>query len=152
MIKDFYRVRVLEEWQGEFILSEVHINKEVYVEKWCDDSDGVTKTLIVKSSPKAIDAYLRGEITMLQLLNGDSGGVGIIAKYKVSSDYTLALLTPPTEDTLVRKQEAAESLLHLLNRDPAPTDKLRALMRVDESDLCDPSVKHDPSLRPKGYE
>lgn len=61
-------VRDLEEFDGA-ILSEYEEDRVSYVEKWCDrPGPGLTRTLRVRSDRGAIQSYLEGGITLMNLL------------------------------------------------------------------------------------
>jgi hypothetical protein len=65
----FRYVRELEGFEGA-ILSELasENGSGCFVEKYCTQGGGTTQWLVMESRPQTIEAYLAGEITMLELL------------------------------------------------------------------------------------
>lgn len=72
-------VRDLEAFDGP-ILTEYRstTGSGRYLEKWCSCEKGVTRTLIVRTEPRALAEYLDERLSMLELLTGPSDGVGFI--------------------------------------------------------------------------
>ncbi len=87
-------VRDLEYFEGA-ILSEYHATGGgIYLQKWCTQANGVTRTLFVRAEYRAVAEYLAGRITMQRLLYEHSDGVGFLvdsdndeeATYRVALD------------------------------------------------------------------
>lgn len=71
-------VRDLEEFDGP-ILSEYHAKQGgLYLEKWCACHESTTRTLFVRTEPRAVAEYLARRMSMLTLLTGPSDGVGFV--------------------------------------------------------------------------
>lgn len=71
-------VRDLEYFEGA-ILSEYHATGGgIYLQKWCTQANGVTRTLFVRAEYRAVAEYLAGRITMQTLLYGQSDGIGFL--------------------------------------------------------------------------
>ncbi len=71
-------VRDLEYFEGA-ILSEHHaVGGGIYLQKWCTQANGVTRSLFVRAEYRAVAEYLAGRITMQTLLYGQSDGIGFL--------------------------------------------------------------------------
>lgn len=72
-------VRELEFFEGP-ILSEYRAtgSGSAYVEKWCAHDGGVSRFLLVRSDQRAIAEFLGGRLSMRELLNSRSDGIGLL--------------------------------------------------------------------------
>ncbi len=88
-------VRELEAFDGP-LLSEVQPidgRGGHYLEKWCTQADGISRSLIVRTEPRAVAEYLGKRISMLELLSIPSGGVGFILDRRVEHEYAAFLVS-----------------------------------------------------------
>lgn len=65
-------IRVLEAFDID-ILTEYRVENVAYLEKWCASIGDITRTLLIKSEDQAIEKYLSGQISMLNLLVPSDG-------------------------------------------------------------------------------
>lgn len=71
-------MRELEAFEGP-ILSELRADGGgIYIEKWCAREGGTTRTLVVRTEPRALAEYLARRVSMLDLLKGPSDGIGFL--------------------------------------------------------------------------
>ena len=71
-------VRELEEFDGPILTEWISDKGNIYVEKWCTNKGGVTRTLFVRSNHMAINAYLNGTMSMMELLTGPNDNYGML--------------------------------------------------------------------------
>lgn len=64
-------IRVLEGFEGPILsefVAELPASPGTFLEKYCTESDGISRWLVVLSAPASIEDYLAGEISMKDLL------------------------------------------------------------------------------------
>lgn len=82
-------VRDLEAFDGP-ILSEYRDASGVpYLEKWCTHGDNFVRFLVVRSTRAAIDAYLDGYTSMLDLLTKPNSDTGFMVDYAGGELYSV---------------------------------------------------------------
>lgn len=76
--RTLHHVLDLEEFEGP-LLSELRTEQgSYYLEKWCAQDEGTTRTLIVRTELRMVAEYLAGRLGMLDLLMVPSDGAGFI--------------------------------------------------------------------------
>ena len=77
-------VRSIEEYEGPLLTEFCDDYGVPYLEKWCTCSheQKTTRSLVVKSTPRAIEEYLAGQLSMLDLLTHPNQNVGMLVDTK----------------------------------------------------------------------
>ncbi len=127
----FVFLRELEAFDGPILsfLKTADGRGGQYLEKWCTQADGVSRSLIVRTEQRAVAEYLAKRISMLDLIQIPSAGVGFLLDRRNDEEHAaflvnLSNLPPPYlpkqgvfHDETLRPETASTEQSFLLDGD-----------------------------------